>query len=84
MAEAPVSDVPAESARMSTGERKEVLARTLEEKRAQGYQIESQTDTAAVLRMGTRRRWFGVFSGTNQTYDIAVDEHGHVSSRRRA
>jgi hypothetical protein len=50
---------------------------------AQGYRIESESDTQAVLRMGTRRRWFGLFSGTKLTYDIAVDERGHASSRRR-
>ena len=83
MAEALVSDRPAESLRVSMGQRKQELARTLEAKRAQGYRIESQNGTAAVLRMGTRRRWFGLFSGTKMTYDIAVDEHGHSSSRRR-
>jgi hypothetical protein len=84
MAEALVSDRPAESARLSLGQRKQELARTLDAKVAQGYRIESQSDTGAVLRMGTRRRWFGLFGGTNLTYDIAVSEHGQTSSRRRA
>jgi hypothetical protein len=79
----PTDETPVESARKSIGQRKQVLARTLEAKVAQGYRIESQSDTGAVLRMGTRRRWFGVFGGTTMTYDIAVDERGHSSSRRR-
>jgi hypothetical protein len=83
MAEALVADRPAESARRSIGQRKQELARTLEAKLAQGYRIESQSDTRAVLQMGKRRRWFGLFSGVKLTYDIAVDEHGHASSRRR-
>jgi hypothetical protein len=84
MSEALLSDRPAVSDRKSIGERKHQLARILEEKDAQGYRIESQTETAAVLTMGTRRHWFGLFSGTTLTYDITVDEHGHSSSRRRA
>lgn len=83
MTEAQLSVRPAESTRSSIGERRHELARTLQAKIAQGYRVESQTDTQAVLRMGTRRRWFGVFSGTQLTYDINVDEYGHTSSRRR-
>ena len=83
MAEALVSDRPAESDRKSHGERKQELARTLEAKRAQGYRIESQSDTRAVLRLGKRRRWFGIFKGQQLTYDIVVDERGHATSRRR-
>jgi hypothetical protein len=83
MAEAQLSVRPAESNRRSTGERQQQLARTLQAKVAQGYRVESQSDTQAVLRMGTRRRWFGVLSGTDLTYDIKVDEYGHTSSRRR-
>ena len=60
MAEAQLSVRPAESTRSSIGERRHELARTLQAKIAQGYRVESQTDTKAVLRMGTRRRWFGV------------------------
>lgn len=83
MAEALVSDRPAESARASIDQRRVELARTLDAKVAQGYRIESRDDTAAVLRMGARRRWFGLFSGALFTYDIRVDEYGHTSSRRR-
>ena len=83
MAEAQLSVHPAESNRSSMGERRQQLARTLQAKVAQGYRVESQGDTNAVLRMGSRRRWFGIFSGTQQTYDIKVDETGHTSSRRR-
>jgi hypothetical protein len=83
MAEALLDVRPVATDRKSMGERKQELARTLEMKVAQGYRIESESDTQAVLRMGTRRRWFGLFSGTKLTYDIAVDERGHASSRRR-
>jgi hypothetical protein len=83
MVEAQLSARPTEPDRKSIGERKHQLARTLEAKVAQGYRIESQTETQAVLTMGTRRRWFGLASGTMLTYDIAVDERGHVSSRQR-
>ena len=84
MSEAPPTDRPAESDRRSTGQRKDELTRTLEAKVAQGYEVESRTDTEAVLRMGARRRWFGLVGGAVSTYDIAVDERGHTSSRRRA
>jgi hypothetical protein len=83
MAEALLSDRPAESNRRSIGERQQELARALQAKVAQGYHVESESETQAVLRMGTRRRWFGVFSGTQLTYDVRVDEYGHTSSRRR-
>ena len=83
MSEALLSDRPAESARMSIGQRKQELARTVDAKVAQGYRLESRSDTRAVLEMGKRRRWFGLFSGAKLTYDIAVDESGHASSRRR-
>jgi hypothetical protein len=83
MAEALLSVPATESDRKSIGERKQELARTLDAKVAQGYRIESQTDAKAVLSMGTRRHWFGLFRGTTMTYDITVDERGQVSSRRR-
>lgn len=83
MAEALLDVSPAESTRKSIGERKHELTRILGEKHAQGYRVESQTETAAVLTMGTRRHWFGLFSGTLLTYDLVVDEQGHASSRRR-
>jgi hypothetical protein len=83
MSEALLTARPADSDRKSIGQRKHELARTLEAKTAQGYRIESQSDTRAVLQMGNRRRWFGLVSGTTLTYDIAVDELGHSSSRRR-
>jgi hypothetical protein len=82
MSEAVLTVRPA-AERKSLGERKQELERTLKAKIAQGYRIESQNETHAVLRMGTRRRWFGLLGGTKMTYDVAVDEGGHASSRRR-
>jgi hypothetical protein len=84
MSEAVLSERPAVSDRRSIGQRKDELTRTLEAKAAQGNKVESRTDTQAVLRMGARRRWFGLVAGTVSTYDVAVDERGHTSSRRRA
>lgn len=83
MAEPLVTDRPAAPGRKSIGERKQELVSTLQAKVAQGYRVESQSDTDAVLRMGTRRHWFGLFPGRQLTYDIRVDEQGHASSRRR-
>jgi hypothetical protein len=83
MSEALVSDRPAESGRVSIAQRKQELGRTVDAKLAQGYRLESRSDTRAVLQMGKRRRWFGLFRGAQLSYDIAVDEFGHASSRRR-
>lgn len=84
MSEALLSDRTAVSERKSIGQRNDELTRTLAAKVAQGYQVESRSDTQAVLRMGARRRWFGLVAGAMSTYDIAVDERGRTSSRRRA
>jgi hypothetical protein len=58
------------------------LERTLDEKRAQGYQIESQNDTEAVLSMRGQRRFFNLFRGNDVRYLLSFDEQGHASSRR--
>jgi hypothetical protein len=62
--------------------RKQELARTLESKREQGFRIESENETHAVLAIKGRRRWFGLAHGAGARYEITVDERGRASSRR--
>jgi hypothetical protein len=54
--------------------RAQELARTLQAKLGQGYSIESQNDTQAVLRMKGRKRWFGRSVVSRQV--VSVDEFG--------
>jgi hypothetical protein len=62
--------------------RHQELERTLDEKRAQGYQIESHNDTEAVLSIRGRRRFFNLVSGDELRYLLSFDGQGHASSRR--
>jgi hypothetical protein len=61
--------------------RNEELERTLKEKRAQGYRIESQNDAQAVLLIRGRRRFFNLLRGHDLRYRLTFDEQGHASSR---
>jgi hypothetical protein len=69
-------------ARAQTGEAKPELARTLEAKVEQGFTIESETDTRAVMSVKGRRRWFGLTNAPIVRYELTVDEGGRVTSRR--
>jgi hypothetical protein len=60
----------------------ETLERILDEKRAQGYRIESHNDNEAVVSMRGRRRFFNLLSGEAQRYRLSFDEQGQASSRR--
>jgi hypothetical protein len=62
--------------------RHQKLERTLDEKRAQGYQIESHNDTEAVLSIRGRRRFFNLVGGDELRYLLSFDGQGHASSRR--
>jgi hypothetical protein len=62
--------------------RQQELARTLQAKVAQGYRVESQHETGAVVVVNAPKRWFGLSSGAEQRSELSVDEAGHVSSRR--
>ena len=62
--------------------RKQELEQTLEGKRAQGYRIESQNDTQAVLLMRSRRRFLKLLRGHDVRYLLSFDEQGNASSRR--
>ena len=61
--------------------RNQEIERTLQKKRAQGYRIESQNDTQAVLLDRGRRRFFNLLRGDDVRYRLSFDEHGHASSR---
>jgi hypothetical protein len=65
-----------------TGERKDALDSFLEAKRREGFEIETHTDTHAIVVEGKPRRSFlgrvrG--SGTAKRYVVSVDEHGEVT-----
>ena len=53
------------------------LAQLLERKRAQGYAIESQTDTEATLVIKGRKRWFRTTGDHRQR--VEFDELGAVT-----
>lgn len=62
--------------------RRQEFERTLQEKRAQGYRIESQDDTQAVLLMKGRRRFFNMFGGVDERYKLTFDDEGRSTSTR--
>lgn len=62
--------------------RHQKLERTLDGKREQGYVIESQNDTEAVLSMRGRRRFFNLRHGNEERYLLSFDEQGRARSRR--
>jgi len=73
----------AESAQLSTSERKLRLAEILVVKTEQGYRIESQTDTEATLTTKGHRRWFGMLGSNIETREItSIDEQGRTRTRR--
>lgn len=57
------------------------LARVIEARVAQGYQVESQTDDKAVLTVNGRKRMFGLRRGEEQRIEVTVNEHGRAVSR---
>ena len=61
--------------------RKQEFARTLHAKLAQGYEIESQSDTRAVLVMKSRRRMFGLSGNSSNRTEVWIDETGQARSR---
>jgi hypothetical protein len=64
--------------------REQEIERTLKTKSEQGYRIESQDETQAVLVMRGRRRFFNLVRGEDERYRLTFDEHGHASSRTTA
>jgi len=77
-------EAPTASVEAMTDARKEKLAQMLEAKLGQGYQIESQRDTEAILFTRSRRRWFGLFAGHGDSPRllISVDEQGRATTRK--
>jgi hypothetical protein len=73
---------PAPDSLVSLEQRKERLAKTLYKKVEQGYEIESQTDTDAILVTKGRRRWFGILPGNPDTRQTtSIDERGRATTR---
>jgi hypothetical protein len=62
--------------------RQEEFEQTLRAKRAQGYRIESQDDTQAVLLGKSRRRFFNLLGGADVRYLLSFNEHGRTTTRR--
>jgi hypothetical protein len=74
---------PAPESLVTLDQRKELLNATLKQKAGQGYQIESQTDTDAVLVIKGRRRWFGILGSAADTrQSTSIDEQGRTKTRR--
>ena len=86
MVDAPVAastnGTPARTSPDREDARKDELARTLYRKVAQGYEIESESDTGAVLVMKGRPKWFGLSSTPSVRFELTVDERGNAKSRR--
>jgi len=79
---APVAALAVAQSPLPTSERKRILADVLASKTEQGYRIESQTDTEAILVMKSQRRWFGMVGGDTEIRQItSVDEQGRTRTR---
>jgi hypothetical protein len=66
---------------LSLEQRNELLAEILRRKLEHGYEIESQTETEAIL-VTRRRRWSGILGSKPDTrQSTSIDEKGHTSTR---
>ena len=73
----------AADAPLSVDQRKQFLAAALRKKVEQGYEIESQTDTAAIVVTKGHRRWFGLAAGgTDTRQTLSIDDQGRTTTRR--
>ena len=66
----------------STGERKDALDAFLEAKLREGFEVETHTDTHAIVVQGDQGRSFVSrfrVSGAPKRYVVSVDEHGEVT-----
>jgi hypothetical protein len=67
---------------LSGDQRKQRLGATLQKKVEQGYRIESQTDTAAIVVTKGHRRWFGLIAGgADARQSLSIDDHGRITTR---
>ena len=57
------------------------LKRVIEARVVLGYQIESLTDTRAVLVVKGRKRMFGLRGGDEQRTEVTIDERGRAVTR---
>lgn len=82
LVEAPPAGAGAQPSNLSTEERKARLAEVLVAKIEQGYEIESQTDTEAILVTKGRSRWFGMGGNNASSRQItSIDEEGNTRTR---
>jgi hypothetical protein len=74
-----VSSIPA-----AVDTRKQKFAQMLKVKLEQGYRIESQGETEAVLFTRGRRSWFGLLAGRGEggRQMISVDDQGAATTRK--
>jgi hypothetical protein len=68
------------SAQATLHARTQELARTLKTKQAQGYTVESQTDTTAVIVIKGRKRRFR--SSVDSRQIVTVDELGNAKAQK--
>lgn len=61
------------------GQRKRALAAFLETKVAEGFRIETHTDTHAIVVQGRRPFWSRLRGGDGSRYVVQVDELGDVT-----
>jgi hypothetical protein len=67
---------------LSLEQRKELFAETLRRKLEQGYEVESQTETEAILVTKGRRRWPGILGSKPDTrQSTSIDEKGQTTTR---
>jgi hypothetical protein len=64
----------------SSADRKHALTRAVENRLEQGYEVESQNDTQAILRMKGRRRRFRPSTMSRQL--LTIDDHGRPSFKK--
>jgi hypothetical protein len=63
-----------------TGERKDALDAFLETRRREGFEIETHTDTHAIVVERDQRKFLNRFRGRGDNrYVVSVDEHGEVT-----
>ena len=79
-----MADELASSTPTTSDARKQKLAELVNAKIEQGYRIESQGDTEAVLFTRGRRSWFGLFAGPGAggRQMISVDDQGAATTRK--
>jgi hypothetical protein len=73
-------ELPIPSAEVTQAARTEELAHALKNKQAQGYTVESQNDTTAVLVIKGRKRWFR--SSVDNRQLATVDELGNATFQK--